>query len=244
MSLAVMVSPPARIARARQHALELADVARPAVLLQLSRGLVVDAANVAIQLRVDGADEVPNQQRQIVAALAQRRQVNRDQREDVVEIAPERSRRHRGDQIRGGRREHARAQSFGGVRAIGVAERADEARLQRQRHRLDVGEMQRADSRRRTSRFRAPTAARCNRHGSADRCAARAAVVQHRDRQALAGAGLADEQRRHVVLRQPPDHLVELEHRRGVADEVRLDRLAATSSVGFDGGTRGDAPGR
>ena len=61
---------------ARQHALELADVAGPAMLLQLPRRLIVDAADVAIQLGVDGADEVPDQQRQIVAPLAQRRQVN------------------------------------------------------------------------------------------------------------------------------------------------------------------------
>ena len=39
---------------ARQHALELADVAGPRVLLQLLRGLIVHAADAAIQLGVDG----------------------------------------------------------------------------------------------------------------------------------------------------------------------------------------------
>ena len=78
-----------------EHALQLADVARPGVAPQrppAPPGRRAACHRLA-QLAAEAAEEVVDQQRQVVAALAQRRQLDGEDVEPVVQVAAERARR-------------------------------------------------------------------------------------------------------------------------------------------------------
>ena len=72
--------------RALDDVLQLTDVARPVVLLEHGQGLRRHAPRRPAHLLRQLLDEVGDQQRDVLAAIAQRRQVERDDVETVEEI--------------------------------------------------------------------------------------------------------------------------------------------------------------
>ena len=73
-------------AGALDDALQLPDVARPWMFLKPTQHLVVDALDAPVQLLVEPLDEMAHEQRNVVAALAQRRQPQRDDGQRFVEL--------------------------------------------------------------------------------------------------------------------------------------------------------------
>ena len=82
------------MARSR-HVLQLPDVAGPVVALEHGQGLRGDAAHLLAELLAELLEEVGDEQRDVLAALAQRRQVDRDDVEAVEEVLAHRPLRHR-----------------------------------------------------------------------------------------------------------------------------------------------------
>src|SRR5438128_2616044 len=85
--------------RAVEHVLELADVAGPIVAREHLEGAGGHATHVAVALARDLADEVLDERGNVLSPLAQRRHVDRDHVEPVVEILTERARPDGGFQI-------------------------------------------------------------------------------------------------------------------------------------------------
>src|SRR5258705_2518724 len=68
------------------HVLELADIAGPTIALEDREGFRTDRFHRLAELGGDFPDEVRGQERDIVAALAERRQVDRDDVESIEEV--------------------------------------------------------------------------------------------------------------------------------------------------------------
>ena len=71
---------------ALDHVAQLAHVARPVIALQLLLDLGGEAADLAIVLPVELVDERLGEERDVLAPLAQRRQVDREHVEPVEEV--------------------------------------------------------------------------------------------------------------------------------------------------------------
>ena len=69
--------------------LQLADVARPVVLLQRRQRPRVDVGHVAVVLFIVEVEEMSDQFGDVLAAIAQRRQVDRHDVEPVVQVFAE-----------------------------------------------------------------------------------------------------------------------------------------------------------
>src|SRR5437764_5177126 len=89
--------------RPLEHVLELADVARPRVSGEGGQRVVLDPLDVLLQASVVLLPEMLHQQRNVVPPLAQRRQVDGDDVQPIVEVLAEPSRRDLPSQVpRGG----------------------------------------------------------------------------------------------------------------------------------------------
>ncbi len=75
--------------RLLQHALHLADVPRPGVAEQSLQCLRGDLAHLPAPLSAPPPQVKLDQQRQVITALAQRRQVNREDTQPVIQVQPE-----------------------------------------------------------------------------------------------------------------------------------------------------------
>src|SRR5262245_47889585 len=82
-----------------QNILQLANVPGPIVLLQPTKGLGFDPSNFLPYFVSMASDKVSDQQRNIFHTLAQRRNLQREDVEPVVEIPAESAFRHSGLQI-------------------------------------------------------------------------------------------------------------------------------------------------
>src|SRR5262245_47988224 len=118
---------------ARQHVLELADVAGPAVLLQARERLGGDLGRIARLLAGEAlcsaapaGEDVRGEERDVVLALAQRRDLDRYDREAPVEVLAELAARDERLEVLVGRGDHAHVDRD---RAI-AADRLDLALLQ------------------------------------------------------------------------------------------------------------------
>src|SRR6185503_17819759 len=74
--------------RLPEHALQLADVARPGIRAQPGERIWRDLSDLAAELGAEFAQVVVDEERKIVDALAQRRQVDRENTEAVVQVWP------------------------------------------------------------------------------------------------------------------------------------------------------------
>src|SRR5271167_441928 len=81
--------PPRQDYRAFDHVLELAHISRPAVVHQPFHCLSLDAGDLPPDFQAEAADKVVHEGSNILAALAQRRQLNWENVEAVVEILSE-----------------------------------------------------------------------------------------------------------------------------------------------------------
>src|SRR5438046_178305 len=89
--------------RPLEHVLQLADVARPRVSGEGGQRVVLDPLDVLLQASVVLLPEMLHQQRNVVPPLAQRRQVDGDDVQPIVEVLAEPSRRDLPSQVpRGG----------------------------------------------------------------------------------------------------------------------------------------------
>src|SRR5262245_28419076 len=86
--------------------LELADVPRPGVTLEAPERLRGEAADALLVTDASELEKVLGQDRDVAAALAQRRQARADHRQPEVEILTESSLRNQLAQIGVGRRDH------------------------------------------------------------------------------------------------------------------------------------------
>ena len=221
--------------------LELAHVARPRVALEEGGELGVEATHTLAELARVVLGEVAREQQDVAAALAQRRQRERDHVEAVVEVLPERALRDRGLEIPVRGRDEAHVDRVGRTltqrtRHL-VLQHAQQLDLQRRGELRDFVQVQRAAVRLADEPLAAIGAAGAaeelrlqdcgcqraalDRHEGALR--ARPAGVQRVREQFLAGAVLAGEE--DVGLRQ-----------RGLAHA--LERLLHAGAVAQDGTAR------
>ena len=228
---------------------QLADVARPRMLEQRrDPRRIADALGGVVELGGDRGD----QQRDVVGALAQRRQRDLEDGEPVVEIGAEPAAVDVGAQVAVGRGDHANVD--GDARRAAdplhgpALEHAQELRLQIEievadlveEHRAAAGALERADPLAIRSGERAALMPeqlareqRARRRGEVDdderAVAARALLVDRRGGEILAGAGLAAQEHRDVGGRRALEHLVDAAHRERVTDE-RAEPVAAGQS--------------
>ena len=146
-SCSVSVSPRREHDGALDHVLELAHVARPRVVEHaLERGARDGEARLAVLLRVE-PDEVIDEQRDVLAARAQRRRRDGDDVEPIVEVLAEAPRLHLGEQIAVGRGDDADV-GLDGVAAerlvLALLQDAQELHLHLRRELADLVEEERA----------------------------------------------------------------------------------------------------
>src|SRR5436190_2183210 len=130
--------------RALDHVFELPDVPRPIVRLQLPERLAGDVGHVLPELGGEALQEVVDQQGDVLPAVAQRRHVDRDDVEPVIEVLPEPLLLDQLLERPVGRRNDADVD----LDVLGAAhpaerpllERAQELRLERRRHVADLVE--------------------------------------------------------------------------------------------------------
>ena len=79
--------------RALHEVLELAHVAGPVVRLERAPGVLADPRRAAVHRRRVAREEVQGERTDLLAPLAQRRQLDREDREPVVEVRAERAAR-------------------------------------------------------------------------------------------------------------------------------------------------------
>ena len=77
---------PAQDYRALDHVAQLANVSRPGVALEVLLGVGSQAAHLTIVLSVELLDERARQQRDVVLAVTQGRQVDREDVEPIEEV--------------------------------------------------------------------------------------------------------------------------------------------------------------
>ncbi len=220
--------------RARDHVAQLAHVARPVIALEPLERL---AADLLGQLRRTGAlEKHRDQSREIALALAQRRDVDLDDREPIVQIAAKAAARDLGEHVAMGRRDDADVELLGLAATerdhLARLEHAQELGLETDRQITDLVEEQRAAIRRgeRTDALGRRTGERAlgvtEQVALDQRLGARAAVerderpglprrviVDAARHQLLAGAALAEEQHRRGRLRRALEDREHLAHR-------------------------------
>ena len=106
-SLRENVEPRDTISARWSDVFELADIARPVVVAQRLHHVVGNRVDLPTQGAAQPLDEVPHQQRNVAAALAQGRQGDRKDIEPVVQIAAKASFAHVLGQVAIGRGDHA-----------------------------------------------------------------------------------------------------------------------------------------
>ncbi|ABA47527.1 hypothetical protein BURPS1710b_2767 [Burkholderia pseudomallei 1710b] len=233
--------------------LELPDVARKRQRRQIGERLVGHALRLDAEVARALLQEVTREQRDVLAALAQRRQPQPDHVEPVIQILAEQPLPHARLEILMRRRDHphVRAQRTVAAHAIElpVRQHAQQARLQIERHVADLVEKQRAVlglleaalARRLRARERAALVAeqlgfeqilRDRRRVQRDERAVRAwaVPVQRARDELLAGARFARDQHRRGRMRQPADRAEHVLHRGRLAEH--LGRLGELVVVG------------
>ena len=223
--------------------LELAHVAGEGLGLQVFERGVRDALALDAELLRTLLQEVAHQQRNVLAALAQRWQAQADDVEAVEEVLAEQALAHALLQVLvgGGDHAHVGADRLLAADAVEVAvgEHAQQPGLQLGRHVADLVEEERAAVglleaaaalRGRAGEGAALVAeelglAQVARDGGGvdgdeGRVAARAVAVQRARDQLLATARLAVDQHRGVGVREPADGAEDLLHRRGLAENL------------------------
>src|SRR5260370_23429054 len=118
--------------------LELADVARPFVLLKQIQGGRIEFTDLLLLALACDREEPSRQQWYVAPARAQRWKVDRESREPVVEVGAKPARRDRGLEIAVSRGEYPHVDLFGPRIAdrddLSVLKYAQQRRLHRERH--------------------------------------------------------------------------------------------------------------
>ena len=227
--------------RARDHVAELANVAGPVVVLEPRER---PPAHLGGPSRLARAlEEAAHELAHVTGALTQRRDVDLDDREPVVQVAAEPATRDLGEHIAVGGRDDAHVVALGLARAernhLAGLEHAQELRLQRDGQVADLVEEQRASMRgcERThaiARRAGERTAHVPEQVTLDQRVGRGAAVEHDEgtgrarrglvkgarHQLLAGAALAQEQRRRGRARRPFEDREHLPHREGAAVQL------------------------
>ena len=228
--------------RVHERVLELAHVARPGVARHHLERVRRERERLAGRVLLE---EVGGEQRQVIAAIAERRDLQHDDVEPVEQILAEPVLLHGRTEIDVGRGDHADVDGARGAPAdrphLALLEDAQQARLDGHRHVADLVEEQRAavglDEHARAigggaseRALRVPEQLAVDqrlRDGAAVErdeplLAARAALVQRARHQLLAGAALAADQDRDVLARQAIERGAQLTHLGRHADEQRV----------------------
>src|SRR4051794_14625108 len=228
--------------RALDHVAQLADVPRPAVVFEHAHRLLIDAGDVLLIARVEFVDERLDEQRQIVLALAKRRQAERKDVEAVVQILAQLSGLHRFGRIDVGRGDDADVDRLFGPAAeaaeLPLLQHAQQLHLRRRRHLADlvqeqrpaIGELEAALAAIGGAGERALFVAEdlaleqgLRNRGAVDRdereAGARAELMNRLRDELLAGTRLTGDEHRCTRRRRLLDHLVDLPHLRAVADD-------------------------
>src|SRR5688572_20348511 len=219
------------------------DVARPAVLLEDSHRRGIDGRDVLVVAGVEFGDERLNQQRQVFLALAQRRQLHREDVQPVEQILAQLPALDRLDRHDVGGGDDPHVDRLLGAPAEAperpLLEYAQQLHLGRRRHLGDLVEEQRAVIRQLEAPFAAVGRAgerallvpedlaleqRLRNRRAVDRherlLGARAQLVDRLGDELLAGARLAPDQHRRRRRGGLLDDLVDLAHARTAADHV------------------------
>src|SRR6266542_1755613 len=236
--------------------LQLADVARPRVAEQERLGVLRERERAALELLAVLREEVPSEQDDVALALAERREADRHHRDAVVEVAPEAPLLHGPSEVGVRRRDdpHVHRQRARPADAVDLALLQDpqELRLQLDRHLADLVEAEGPAARELElagaplHRAREGTllvavqlaldeVLRDRGHVDRDEGPPRAGRVRvdAAGDELLAGARLSHEQDRHLRPRDAADLLVDLDHRRGAADErLRQGDVAVAARLG------------
>src|SRR5882724_1584146 len=118
--------------------LELADVPRPIGIDENLLRVGRDAAEVAVVLLCELRDERADQERDVAAPLAQRRQIHREHVEPVEQVVPERPQRDRFLERPVRRGDHADVHFYGlrstDTKEAAILEHAQQFHLRRERH--------------------------------------------------------------------------------------------------------------
>ena len=226
------------------HVLQLAHVARPRLCLQALQRRRGQLLHRRSQPACGVGEEVRGQLRDVLAALAQRRQPQPHHVEAVQQVGTEAALFHQRLQrlVGGGDHPHVDADQLAPADAeeFAFGQHPQQPGLQRRGHVADLVEEQGAA----VGLFEAPELALgragegtglvaeqfgfqqlggdrggVQRHERARR--ARRFAVQRARHQLLAGAGFAGDQHRQRHLRQPADGAEQFAHRRGLADQRR-----------------------
>src|SRR6185437_12171351 len=134
--------------RSLDRVLQLADITRPIVSLQQVDGFRREAGNFFADLLRRMCSEAKGEQRNVVAALAQRRKANRDDAQPIVEILAEVAGRGVRREVAIRRRNDAHVdldrRRAADTLELLLLEHAEELRLQVEPHLRDLVEQQRA----------------------------------------------------------------------------------------------------
>src|SRR5579885_598427 len=247
-----------RTARAQDrpldHVAELAHVTRPGVAHELGERLVREAVDALLAGHLAVPQELADEQRDVLDALAQRRNAQRHDVDAVVEVLPHPSLRHELGQVHVGRADDPHVHLDAAVRAelldLPLLEHAEQLELHVERDALDIVEKERAAARQldlahavvNRARERAALVAeelaleqRVGERGAVDGDEAAvlplALEVNRPRRELLARPRLAVDQDRRVVLREHADRLEDLVHHavaaHHVGERVAVRELAA-----------------
>src|SRR5882724_9044655 len=239
--------------RPLDHVAELAHVARPGVAHELRERLVGDPVDALLARHLAVAQELADQERDILDALAQRRDAYRHHVDAVVEVLAHPPLGHRLRQLHVGGGDDAHVDLDAAVRAelldLALLEHAEQLQLHVERDALDLVQEQRPAGREldlshpivNRARERAALVAeelaleervREGRAVDGDETAALALAlkVDGASRELLAGPRLAVDEDGRVVLCQDLDGLEDLVHHPIAADDVR-ERVAVGELV-------------
>src|SRR5438128_375588 len=234
--------------RPLDHVAELAHVARPGVAHELRERLVGDPVDALLARHLAVAQELADQERDILDALAQRRDAYRHHVDAVVEVLAHPPLGHRLRQLHVGGGDDAHVDLDAAVRAelldLALLEHAEQLQLHVERDALDLVQEQRPGGRKldlphpivNRARERAALVAeelaleervREGRAVDGDEAAALALAlkVDGARRELLAGPRLAVDEDGRVVLRQHADGLEDLVHD-ALADHHVRERVA------------------
>ncbi len=229
--------------RALDDVAHLADVARPVVLLEDARRGRIERGDRLVVAVVELGEERLHQQRQVVLAQAERRQLDGEHVQPVVQVLAQLAVLDGVGRVHVGRRNHADVHRLL-VAPAEAAERpllqdAQQLHLRRRRHLRDLVEEERPAIRELEAALAAVGRAgerallvaedlaleqRLGNRGAVDRherhLRARAQLVDGLRDQLLAGARLAPDEHRCLRRRGLLDRLVDLPHLRAVADHL------------------------
>ncbi len=254
-------APAGPLARAFDGVLQLADVARPLVAGQEHLGLRREAERSAARPAAGAVQEVRRQEPHVAAALAQRRHLDLDDVQPVVEVAPEAALGNQRLEVAVRGRHDAHVHEPRRVLAepahLVVLERAQEPDLRGERHVADLVQEQRALVRllhepravRRGARERSPREAeefalderlgeRSHVHGHERSLRALGEHVERAGDQLLPRSALAQDEHGAVRRRHACDQLQEPLHARAGPDDGR-ERHFARCPCGAPGRARG-----